>query len=172
MGDSEDKNRSCVPGSVIPEEVAGEHEGVFERVERVATPRAPGDVAQVDKPVTDRHGPRDPMHHLYRRGLDRHLPLVQQPHPDHRKQRRDDQHIDEEDPVEGQVIFALTAFIIGNVGFEMGGVFCNAFLPDIAPKEKIGRISGYGWSLGYVGGLISLVLVLFLFEHHSLFNFK
>ena len=38
----------------------------------------------------------------------------------------------------------------------MGGLFCNAYLPDIAPKEKIGRISGYGWSLGYLGGLIAL----------------
>ena len=66
-------------------------------------------------------------------------------------------------PIEGQVIFALTAFIIGNVGFEMGGVFCNAFLPEIAPKEKIGRISGYGWSFGYVGGLIALALGLLLF---------
>ncbi len=66
-------------------------------------------------------------------------------------------------PVEGQVAFALTAFIIGNVGFEMGGVFCNAFLPEIAPKEKIGRVSGYGWSFGYVGGLIALALGLILF---------
>ena len=66
-------------------------------------------------------------------------------------------------PIEGQVLFALTAFIIGNVGFEMGGVFCNAFLPEIAPKEKIGRISGYGWSFGYVGGLIALALGLLLF---------
>jgi UMF1 family MFS transporter len=45
----------------------------------------------------------------------------------------------------------------------MGGVFCNALLPDISPKEKIGRISGYGWSFGYVGGLIALVLALLLF---------
>ena len=66
-------------------------------------------------------------------------------------------------PIEGQVIFALIAFIIGNVGFEMGGVFCNAFLPDIAPRKKIGRVSGYGWSFGYVGGLIALALGLLLF---------
>ena len=63
----------------------------------------------------------------------------------------------------GEIYKALTWFVIANIGFEMGGVFCNAYLPSIAPKEKIGRISGYGWSLGYVGGLISLVLVLFLF---------
>ncbi len=66
-------------------------------------------------------------------------------------------------PVEGQVVFALTAFIIANVGFEMGGVFCNAFLPDIAPKDKIGRVSGYGWSFGYVGGLLALAIGLVLF---------
>ena len=75
-------------------------------------------------------------------------------------------------PVKGQVLFALSAFIIGNVGFEMGSVFCNAFLPDIATKEKIGRVSGYGWSFGYVGGLISLMLGLFLFIYPdiTLFN--
>jgi len=66
-------------------------------------------------------------------------------------------------PQEGQVAFALTAFIIANIGFEMGGVFCNSFLPDIAPKEKIGRVSGYGWSFGYVGGLIALMIALFFF---------
>ena len=63
----------------------------------------------------------------------------------------------------GEIYKALIWFVIANIGFEMGGVFCNAYLPSIAPKEKIGRISGYGWSFGYVGGLISLVLVLFLF---------
>jgi len=75
-------------------------------------------------------------------------------------------------PQSGQVVFALIAFIIGNVGFEMGGVFCNAFLPDIAPKEKIGRVSGYGWSFGYVGGLIALILglVLFINPEVPLFN--
>ena len=66
-------------------------------------------------------------------------------------------------PVEGQVVFALTAFIIGNVGFEMGGVFCNAFLPEITTKKNIGRVSGYGWSFGYVGGLLALAIALLLF---------
>ena len=66
-------------------------------------------------------------------------------------------------PVEGQVVFALTAFIIGNVGFEMGGVFCNAFLPEITTKKNIGRVSGYGWSFGYMGGLIALAIALLLF---------
>ena len=45
----------------------------------------------------------------------------------------------------------------------MGMVFYNAYLPDIAPPDKIGRISGYGWGLGYIGGLLCLVIALFAF---------
>ena len=60
----------------------------------------------------------------------------------------------------GEVYRALFWFVIANVGFEMGSVFCNAYLPDISHSKNIGRISGYGWSLGYVGGLIALALAL------------
>ena len=63
----------------------------------------------------------------------------------------------------GQVYKALFWFVLANVAFEMGGVFCNAFLPDLAPKEKIGRVSGYGWSFGYVGGLLALGIALIFF---------
>jgi UMF1 family MFS transporter len=60
----------------------------------------------------------------------------------------------------GEVSKALFWFVIANVGFEMGSVFCNAYLPDISHSKNIGRISGYGWSLGYVGGLIALALAM------------
>ena len=60
----------------------------------------------------------------------------------------------------GEVYRALFWFVIANVGFEMGSVFCNAYLPDISHSKNIGRISGYGWSLGYVGGLIALALAM------------
>ncbi len=60
----------------------------------------------------------------------------------------------------GEVVKALFWFTIANIAFEMGGVFYNAFLPDIAPPDRIGRISGYGWALGYVGGLSALGLAL------------
>ena len=66
-------------------------------------------------------------------------------------------------PLKGDVILALSFFCIANIGFEMGGVFLNAYLPEIAPKEKIGRISGYGWSFGYVGGLIALAISFVIF---------
>ncbi len=51
--------------------------------------------------------------------------------------------------------------MIANFTFEMGMVFYNAYLPVIAPPQKIGRISGYGWALGYLGGLFCLVFALF-----------
>ena len=66
-------------------------------------------------------------------------------------------------PDRGDIMIALLFFIIANIGFEMGGVFCNSYLPNIASTKKIGRISGYGWSFGYVGGLIALVISFFLF---------
>ena len=66
-------------------------------------------------------------------------------------------------PMQGDVFSALLFFCIANIGFEMGGVFLNAYLPEIAPKNKIGRISGYGWSFGYVGGLIALAACFVLF---------
>lgn len=60
----------------------------------------------------------------------------------------------------GEVTKALLWLVVANVSFEMGMVFYNAFLPDVAPPGKIGRISGYGWALGYVGGLLALVVAL------------
>lgn len=57
-------------------------------------------------------------------------------------------------------LVALVLFTVANIGFELGAVFYNAYLPDIASPERIGRVSGYGWSLGYAGGLVALVLAL------------
>ena len=67
-------------------------------------------------------------------------------------------------PTEGQVYFAITCFVIANIAFEMGSVFCNSYLPDLSSSDNIGRISGYAWGLGFVGGLLALFLSLFLFD--------
>jgi UMF1 family MFS transporter len=63
-------------------------------------------------------------------------------------------------PLPGQVMSALIWFVLGNIAFEIGGVFYNAFLPDIAPSDKIGRISGIGWGLGYIGGLAAMFVAM------------
>jgi UMF1 family MFS transporter len=60
----------------------------------------------------------------------------------------------------GEVLMALVIFTIANIAFELGGVFYNAFLPDIAPPGRLGTVSGWGWGLGYIGGLLALALAL------------
>ena len=54
----------------------------------------------------------------------------------------------------------LTAFVIATIGVEFATVFNNAMMPTLVPPDRIGRLSGTGWATGYVGGLISLILVL------------
>lgn len=63
-------------------------------------------------------------------------------------------------PQQGQAIYALSLYIIACICFEMGIVFYNAFLPDIAPPERIGRISGQAWGVGYFGGLLSMAVLM------------
>jgi len=60
----------------------------------------------------------------------------------------------------GAVWAALALFVVANVGFESSNVFYNAFLPEISTATTIGRISGLGYLLGYVGGLLCLALAL------------
>ncbi|MFB3777394.1 MAG: MFS transporter [Bryobacteraceae bacterium] len=58
----------------------------------------------------------------------------------------------------GDVAAAILLFVIGTFGFEAGYVFYNAFLPDVAAPESVGRVSGWGWGVGYIGGLLCLLL--------------
>ncbi|HLG88367.1 MAG TPA: MFS transporter [Alphaproteobacteria bacterium] len=48
----------------------------------------------------------------------------------------------------------------GIVAYELGVLFFNALLPTVAPKRLIGRVSGWGWGLGYAGGLACLGIAL------------
>ncbi|HXF93115.1 MAG TPA: MFS transporter [Nitrospiraceae bacterium] len=59
----------------------------------------------------------------------------------------------------GDIALGLALFGLANIGFDLGFVFCSAFLVELVPLSRMGRISGYGWGLGYVGGLLSLALV-------------
>ncbi len=59
----------------------------------------------------------------------------------------------------GNIFTGMLFFIIANFGFNSGMVFYNALLPEIAGRNDLGKVSGWGWALGYVGGLLSLVLV-------------
>ena len=54
----------------------------------------------------------------------------------------------------------LLAYAIATIGVEFATVFNNAMMPTLVPPDKIGRLSGTGWATGYVGGILSLILVL------------
>jgi MFS transporter, UMF1 family len=58
------------------------------------------------------------------------------------------------------VFIALFGYAIALIGAEFASVFNNAMMPTLVPPEKIGRLSGTGWAMGYLGGLISLALTL------------
>ena len=66
-------------------------------------------------------------------------------------------------PDAGDIYFALIVFILANISFEISTVFCNSYLPDLAGKGNIGKVSGFAWGLGFFGGLSALFLSLYLF---------
>lgn len=59
------------------------------------------------------------------------------------------------------VMFILVTLVIANTACDVSVVVNNAMLPHITPRERIGRVSGWAWGLGYVGGLVCLVIALF-----------
>ena len=54
----------------------------------------------------------------------------------------------------------LIAYGIATIGVEFATVFNNAMMPTLVPPDRIGRLSGTGWATGYIGGILSLILVL------------
>ena len=60
---------------------------------------------------------------------------------------------------EGMVVAGFALFVIANVGFEGGLVFYDSFLPGITTRTSYGRVSGYGFAMGYVGALAVLLIV-------------
>jgi UMF1 family MFS transporter len=54
----------------------------------------------------------------------------------------------------------LLAYVIASIGVEFATVFNNAMMPTLVPPDRIGRLSGTGWATGYIGGIVSLVIVL------------
>jgi MFS transporter, UMF1 family len=66
-------------------------------------------------------------------------------------------------PGPASVPLALALVGLATIAFELGSVFYNALLPELAPPTHIGRISGWGWGIGYVGGIVCLSIVLVVF---------
>jgi MFS transporter, UMF1 family len=57
---------------------------------------------------------------------------------------------------------AIAGIVIATLGAECATVFNNAMMPTLVPPERLGRLSGSGWALGYVGGVVSLAVMLLL----------
>src|SRR4051812_5908679 len=61
----------------------------------------------------------------------------------------------------GQVAFALALIVLSNYFFGVGENLIAAFLPELADSSAMGRVSGWGWSFGYLGGLSALGICLY-----------
>jgi UMF1 family MFS transporter len=63
-------------------------------------------------------------------------------------------------PEPGATLWVLACVGLATIAFELGTVFYNSLLPQVAAPEEIGRVSGIAWGLGYAGGLVCLVIAL------------
>ncbi len=70
----------------------------------------------------------------------------------------------------GQLWQGTVLFLLANLGFAGGNVFYNSFLIDISPTDKLGRVSGVAWGIGYLGGGLCLMLCLMLLTKPDLFG--
>ncbi|MBI5463400.1 MAG: MFS transporter [Ignavibacteriales bacterium] len=76
----------------------------------------------------------------------------------------------------GMLVSAVLLLIAANVGFEAGLVFYDAFLPELTTERSYGRVSGYGFAVGYAGSLATLAVAYPLFaggfEETNLINIR
>ena len=70
-------------------------------------------------------------------------------------------------PGEFNLVLILACFAVGLIGMEFATTFTNAMLPTLGTREEIGRISGSGWAFGFLGGLVSLIIMLAFFAESA-----
>lgn len=56
--------------------------------------------------------------------------------------------------------FVMFAIVVATIGAELSIVFNNALLPTLVSPSHMGRLSGFGWAMGYLGGLVALFITL------------
>jgi UMF1 family MFS transporter len=66
-------------------------------------------------------------------------------------------------PSPAYLVWGLVLFGIGSLVNEISGVTYNATIDQVASTRSVGRVSGFGWGMGYVGGILSLLLIYFAF---------
>lgn len=60
----------------------------------------------------------------------------------------------------GDIFTGMLFFILAEIGYRGGQVFYNSLLPEIATPDDIGRVSGNGWAIGSLGGILALLILL------------
>lgn len=71
----------------------------------------------------------------------------------------------------GYVLLGVLLLIVSNYAYSIGESFIASFLPDLGRPEDLGKISGFGWALGYVGGLVATAFALLFLGEVSEENF-
>ncbi|MGO3701516.1 MFS transporter [Halomonas sp.] len=72
----------------------------------------------------------------------------------------------------GYVVVGLLLIILSNYAYSMGESFIAAFLPELGPPDALGKISGFGWALGYIGGLFAAGFTLMVLGEATADNFE
>jgi UMF1 family MFS transporter len=67
---------------------------------------------------------------------------------------------------EGNIFWGVTIFIVATIGFEAGLIFYDAYLPEITTPKNYGRVSGYGFGMGYLGSLATLAIIYPFIENN------
>jgi len=72
----------------------------------------------------------------------------------------------------GCVVLGLLLIVLSNYAYSMGESFIAAFLPELGPPDALGKISGFGWALGYIGGLVAAGFTLIVLGEATADNFE
>jgi UMF1 family MFS transporter len=68
----------------------------------------------------------------------------------------------------GMIVWGFVLAALANFAFESAQIYYNAYLPDIAPPERLGTVSGLGFGIGYLGSIVGLLIALPLAAAHRL----
>ncbi|HPW19791.1 MAG TPA: MFS transporter [Vicinamibacterales bacterium] len=72
----------------------------------------------------------------------------------------------------GRAPLGVALVVLSNYGFSVGESFTSSFLPELGPVDELGKISGYAWGLGYIGGVVCTALVIGIVGEQTAANFE
>ncbi len=72
----------------------------------------------------------------------------------------------------GLVVLGVILIIVSNFAYSIGENFIASFLPSLGPPSDLGKISGFGWALGYLGGLVAAGFVIVYLGDATAENFE